>query len=51
MDDQLNDDTTCGSVDSNTRGITITPRVDFVFFSIIEPDLLVCLLAIDDSHG
>lgn len=30
MDDQLNDDTTCGSVDSNTRGITITPRVNFV---------------------
>ena len=28
MDDQLNDDTTCGSVDSNTRGISITPRVN-----------------------
>ncbi|CAF3132867.1 unnamed protein product [Rotaria socialis] len=27
MDDQLNDDTTCGSIDSNTRGISITPRL------------------------
>ncbi|CAF1293144.1 unnamed protein product [Adineta steineri] len=27
MDDQLNDDATCGSVDSNTRGISITPRL------------------------
>ncbi len=27
MDDQLNDDATCGSVDSNTQGINITPRV------------------------
>ncbi|CAF3127975.1 unnamed protein product [Rotaria sp. Silwood2] len=27
MDDQLNDDTTCGSVDSNTYGISITPRL------------------------
>jgi hypothetical protein len=36
MDDQLNDDTTCGSIDSNTRGISITPRVDICqkkFFS------------------
>ena len=29
MDDQLNDDTTCGSIDSNTHGINITPRVNF----------------------
>jgi transcription factor E3 len=27
MDDQLNDDATCGSVDSNTQGINITPRL------------------------
>jgi transcription factor E3 len=27
MDDQLNDDATCGSIDSNTRGINITPRL------------------------
>ena len=27
MDDQLNDDTTCGSIDSTSRGISITPRV------------------------
>ncbi len=33
MDDQLNDDATCGSIDSNTHGISITPRVggDFCF--------------------
>jgi transcription factor E3 len=27
MDDQLNDDATCGSIDSNTQGISITPRL------------------------
>ncbi|UJR26920.1 hypothetical protein I4U23_008229 [Adineta vaga] len=27
MDDQLNDDTTCGSIDSTSRGINITPRL------------------------
>ncbi|CAF0771456.1 unnamed protein product [Adineta ricciae] len=27
MDDQLNDEATCGSVDSNTHGINITPRL------------------------
>ena len=27
MDDQLNDDTTCGSIDSTSRGMHITPRV------------------------
>ncbi|CAF1127251.1 unnamed protein product [Rotaria sordida] len=27
MDDQFNDDTTCGSIDSNSRGISITPRL------------------------
>jgi hypothetical protein len=27
MDDQLNDDATCGSIDSNTHGISITPRL------------------------
>ncbi|UJR22202.1 hypothetical protein I4U23_025266 [Adineta vaga] len=27
MDDQLNDEATCGSVDSNTHGISITPRL------------------------
>ncbi|CAF1004076.1 unnamed protein product [Rotaria sp. Silwood1] len=27
MDDQLNDDTTCGSIESNTRSISITPRL------------------------
>ncbi|CAF2117641.1 unnamed protein product [Rotaria magnacalcarata] len=27
MDDQLNDDTTCGSIDSASRGISITPRL------------------------
>jgi hypothetical protein len=30
MDDQLNDDTTCGSIDSTSRGINITPRVKFL---------------------
>ncbi|CAF0734922.1 unnamed protein product [Adineta ricciae] len=27
MDDQLNDDATCGSIDSTSRGISITPRL------------------------
>ena len=27
MDDQLNDDATCGSIDSTSRGIRITPQV------------------------
>ncbi len=31
MDDQLNDDATCGSIDSNTHGISITPRVDIFY--------------------
>lgn len=31
MDDQLNDDTTCGSIDSTSRGINITPRVNDEF--------------------
>ena len=32
MDDQLNDD---ASIDSNTHGINITPRVDFYLLIII----------------
>jgi len=27
MDDQLNDEVTCGSIDSHSHGINITPRV------------------------
>jgi hypothetical protein len=32
MDDQFNDDTTCGSIDSASRGMHITPRVSINFF-------------------
>ena len=35
MDDQLNDETTCGSVDSHSQGITITPRVRKHFIVLI----------------
>lgn len=33
MDDQLNDDATCGSIDSNTHGINITPRVNKTYLN------------------
>jgi hypothetical protein len=29
MDDQLNDDITCGSIDSTSHGIHIRPQVNF----------------------
>ena len=37
MDDQLNDDTTCGSIDTYTGGISITPHVNifFLFFFLL----------------
>lgn len=31
MDDQFNDDATCGSIDSTSHGINITPRVNYFF--------------------
>jgi hypothetical protein len=36
MDDQFNDDTTCGSIDSASRGMNITPRVNKNLFFIFQ---------------
>ena len=45
MDDQLNDDTTCASLDSNSRGISINSRVKL----IVNFDFFVNLIVSFDS--
>jgi len=51
MDDQLNDDATCGSIDSTTRGINITPRLSTTVTGDHVGVLLSSSLSKDDSSS